>query len=155
MQTRRLLLGALAVALVSTACSSGGDNSVTTSAASAPSSASTSAPATTTAGGTSTSEETSVEDQAQAALLTPAEVGPGFTAGTWTASDPKQPTPCGTPSVDSTLPPQLQVGTVIGLASTQQALQEEISLYTAVEEATAAFQTGSAGRPWSAHRPQL
>lgn len=150
MHTRRLLLGALAVALVTTACSSGSDNSVTTSAApapsaSAPSSASTSAPATTTAGGTSTSEEPSVEDQAQAALLTPAEVGPGFTAGTWTASDPKQPTPCGTPSVDSTLPPQLQVGTVIGLASTQQALQEEIALYTAEEEATEAFQTGSTG----------
>jgi hypothetical protein len=172
MHTRRLLVAAMAVALVTAACSSGGDNSVTTSAAgsattasgsattaagsastasgSATSSASastrpaTSSPATTATGGSTTSE-VPIEDQAQAALLTPAEIGPGFTAGTWMASDPKQPTPCGTPSADATVPPQVQVGAVSGLARTNQALQQEIGLYNDEDEAGQAFQAGSAG----------
>jgi hypothetical protein len=159
MHTRRILLGTIAVALAAAGCSSGSDNSVTTTAAAATSAApattaangtsttartTTTGSATTTAGGTTT-EAATVEDQARAALLEPSEVGPGFTADTWKPSDPSQPTPCGTPSVDATLPPQVQVGTVMGLESTQQALQEEISVYTSAEEATQAFQTGSAG----------
>jgi hypothetical protein len=149
MRTRLLLLGTIAVALVAAGCSSGSDNSVSTTGAPATtaSPATTAASPATTAASTATTlgNDASVEDQAKAALLTAAEVGPGFTAGTWTANDPKQPTPCGTPSVDATVPAAVQVGAVIGMASTNQALQQEISVYNDEEEAMEAFTTGTAG----------
>lgn len=142
MRTRHLLLGTMAAALFAAGCSSGSDDSVTTSTAAA--GTTTAAPAT-TAGDTTTSGEASVEDQAEAALLTPDDVGPGFTAGQWTPSDPSEPAPCGTPSVDATVPASVQVGTVMGLASTDQALRQEISVYDDDEEADTAFTTGTTG----------
>jgi hypothetical protein len=142
MRTPLFWIGTVAVALVAAACSSGSDNAVTTTAVPP----TTAAPATTAAAtSTTASNEASVEELAQAALLTPAEVGQGFSAGTWTPSDPAVPSPCGTPSVDSTVPAGVQVGTVIGLASTDQALQEEISVYNDSEEATQAFGVGTTG----------
>jgi hypothetical protein len=139
MRTRPLLLATFAAALLAAGCSSGSDDSVTATVV-----ATTAAP-TTTAAAPTTSSEATIEDQATAALLTPAEVGPGFVADTWKPGDPSEPTPCGTPSVDATVPPAVQVGAVMGLASTNQALQEEISVYSGEEEADQAFTTGSTG----------
>jgi hypothetical protein len=148
MRTRPLILGTIAVALAAAGCSSGSDNSVTTTAAPATTvaaSTTSAASATTDSPATTLGNDASVEDQAKAALLTAEEVGPGFTAGTWTPNDPSQPTPCGTPSVDATVPAAVQVGAVTGLANTDQALQEEISVYNDEEEADQAFTIGTAG----------
>src|SRR5215470_1606313 len=102
MRTRFLLCGALAAGLLVAGC--GGDNSApTTTVAAATTTPATTAPTATTAGATTTAAMT-VEEHANAALLTPEEVGPGFAADTWTPNDPKQPTPCGTPSADATVP---------------------------------------------------
>jgi len=141
MRTRPLLLVALAAALLAAGFSSGGGD--TTATTTVP----TTAAPTTTVAATSTSAagEASIESQAGAALLTPSEVGPGFVADTWKPSDPAEPTPCGTPSVDATVPAGVQVGAVMGLASTNQALQEEISVYNDEEEVGQAFSTGTAG----------
>jgi hypothetical protein len=143
MPTRHFVFATVAAALFAAGCSSGSDDAVTTVTGTARST--TSAAPATAAPDTTTSGEASVEDQAQAALLTPDEVGPGFTAGDWTPGDPANPTPCGTPSVDATVPASVEVGTVVALATTSQALREEISVYDDEEEADTAFTTGTTG----------
>jgi hypothetical protein len=143
MRTRGLVLTTMAAALVAAGCSSGSGDAVTVATTAA--GTTTSAAPATTAGDTTTSSDASVEEQARAALLTPEEVGPGFTAGDWTPSDPADPAPCGTPSVDATVPASVEAGTVMALATTSQALREEISLYDDEEEADTAFTTGTTG----------
>jgi hypothetical protein len=144
MRSRHLLLGTVGAALLAAGCSSGGSSDSVTTAAAA---TTTAAPATTAVATTTSAagNEASIEDQAQAALLTPEEVGTGFVADTWKPGDPAEPTPCGTPSVDATIPAAVQVGAVMGLASTNQALQEEISVYTDEEEVDQAFGVGVTG----------
>jgi hypothetical protein len=168
MLTQSLLAVVGAVAMAVVGC--GGDNSssstttavVTTAAATT--AATTAAATTTTAARTTTSAAAttvattavrttttnpnsveSVTEKATQALLTAAEVGPGFVTDAYTPDAPSDPTPCGTPSAAATVPPAVHVGTVIAQPDTQQLLQEQIMVYTDATEAGEAFQAGSAG----------
>jgi hypothetical protein len=71
----------------------------------------------------------------QAALLAPADVGAGFTAGTWIPRDPSKPQPCGQVSIDRTYPPVLKVGAQILGPGGNSALNEDVASY--VDQATA------------------
>jgi hypothetical protein len=149
MRTRFPLVVVAAVALAA-ACGGGSGTSSPTTAtppASTPATTTVAATTTTVAGTTTTDVNSvvSVREKATAALLTAADLGAGFTDGKYTPSDPKTPTPCGSPSVDLTVPPAVKVGAVVGKPSTQQALEEEIAVYSGTDEADQAFQTGSAG----------
>jgi hypothetical protein len=119
------------------------DGVITSAAPAAPS-----APATTAAQGSTTTAANSVAsvtEKATKALLTPPEIGTGFVTADYDPGQPSDPTPCGTPSADASVPPGVKVGTVIAKADTQQALQQEIMVYTDPDEATGAFEAGSAG----------
>jgi hypothetical protein len=85
------------------------------------------------------------QEQLDAALLTPEEVGAGFVAGTYTDTD--DPPLCdenGTP-LDQQFPPQVQGGTEIEQSDGIAALQEEITIYESDEVAAQAFAAGAAG----------
>lgn len=85
------------------------------------------------------------QDQLNAALLTPEEVGTGFVAGNYThTEDPPLCDPNGTP-LDQQIPPQVQGGTEIDQSDGIAALQEEIAIYSSDEEAAQAFALGVAG----------
>lgn len=85
------------------------------------------------------------QEQVDAALLTPEEVGPDFLLGAYTdESSPPLCDPEGTP-VDEQVPPQVQGGTQIDHNSGDVAMQEEIAIYATEEEAAEAFGLATAG----------
>ncbi len=128
-------------ALVLTAC--GGDNSgtatTTAAAATAAAVATTAAAAGTIAATTNPNSVESVTEKATAALLAAGDVGAGFATDTFSPNDPNVPGVCGEPSIDASVPPGVHVGTVVMNATTQQALLEEVRVYTDEEEAMAAY----------------
>lgn len=122
---------------------------VTESAAPTSSAPTTSATASTTDGSVTPMDPTASSDvtqeQAEAALLTPEEVGTDFVLGAYTDSD--DPLPCdpgGTP-LDVQVPPGVTGGTQIEHSSGEAALIEEIAIYDSEEEAAQAFGIGTAG----------
>lgn len=85
------------------------------------------------------------QEQVDAALLTPEEVGADFVLGSYTDSD--DPPPCdasGTP-IDEAVPPAVQGGTEIDHSSGNAAMQEEISIYATESDAASAFTLGTSG----------
>jgi len=85
------------------------------------------------------------QEQVDAALLLPEEVGADFLLGTYSDSDdPPLCDPSGTP-IDEQVPPQVQGGTEIDHSSGNAALQEEISIYATEADAANAFAIGTAG----------
>lgn len=85
------------------------------------------------------------QEQLDAALLTPEEVGDGFVLGDYSDSDdPPVCDPSGSP-VDEQVPPQVQGGTAFDHSTVQASVQEEISIYASDAEAANAFALGSAG----------
>jgi hypothetical protein len=86
-----------------------------------------------------------VKELATKALLTPAEVGTGFTQGNYTPNDPNTPTACGSKSADAVVPPGVQVGTVIQNGTTNQAMLEEIAVYNDANQAGQAYTAGTNG----------
>jgi hypothetical protein len=114
--------GACAVLLVG-ACSSSKSSSSSSSSSAAEST--TAAPAPSGATGGSLSGLT--KDQAQALMLSPSDVGAGFTAGTF-STDNTQAQPCGQPNVNAQVPPKVDVG-VEADSGTSYAVQEEFSTY--------------------------
>ncbi len=85
------------------------------------------------------------QEQVEAALLTPEEVGPDFLLGAYT-DEPSPPLcdPEGTP-IDEQLPPQVQGGTQIDHNSGDVAMLEQIAVYATEEEAAEAFGLATAG----------
>ncbi|MDZ5620293.1 hypothetical protein [Nocardioides bizhenqiangii] len=156
MRTSRTAAVATVLALsLLTACGDGGDDSdssddpVTETVTEAPSET-TSAPT-----DASTTAETDVtpmdptgditQEQVDAALLTPEEVGPGFVAGTY--SDENSPPLCdpSSPPVEEVVPSQISSGTQIDHVDGNAAMQEEIVIYATEAEATEAFTVASDG----------
>lgn len=138
---RVLMLATAAVAVLSlgaAACSStssSSNDSTTTTVAS-----STSTSATPTTSTLLTSNE--VKAQVQAALLTAAELGPGFTELTVQVTD--NPTPCGTPDPDTVVKPAVQV-TMGAKSPGGVELQEQISVFDTAAAATDNFALAMAG----------
>jgi hypothetical protein len=82
----------------------------------------------------------------EAALLTPAEVGPGFTQGTW--SDTPSTLPCapkGSPPIDSQAPPEVKDGREIDHSTIPANLVEVISVYQDAATASRAFALDTQG----------
>lgn len=130
----------LTAAVGMSACSSSSkSSSKSTAATTAP----TVAP-TTTAASTATTVDPALEAAAKSSLLVPADVGTGFTAGTYTPKDPKQPQACGQPSIDSKYPPILKVGTEIDQAQSLQ-LNQDLVFYPDQATSDAALADGIAG----------
>jgi hypothetical protein len=154
---RQVAAAATLVALASTLAGCGGDDSkddasdkVTKTVTPSPSPTETA-----TTESTSPSDTTSAtpmdptgdvtQEQVDAALLTPEEVGADFVAGTYTDTDDPPPCdPSGTP-IDEAVPPQVQGGTEIDHTSGQLAMQEEISIYADDATAANAFTLGVSG----------
>lgn len=85
------------------------------------------------------------QEQLDAALLAPEEVGTDFTLGTYTdTDDPPLCDPTGTP-LDQQVPPQVQGGTEIDHSSGNAALLEEITIYPTEADAADAFTVGTSG----------
>ena len=85
------------------------------------------------------------QEQVNAALLVPEEVGADFVLGAYTDSDdPPLCDPSGAP-LDEQVPPQVQGGTEIDHSSGDAALQEEITIYATEADAANAFAIGTAG----------
>jgi len=85
------------------------------------------------------------QEQVDAALLVPEEVGADFVLGAYADSDdPPLCDPSGTP-LDEQVPPQVQGGTEIDHSTGNAALQEEITIYATEADAANAFAIGTAG----------
>ncbi len=85
------------------------------------------------------------QEQVEAALLTPEEVGADFTLGEYTDEDsPPLCDPDGAP-VDEQVPPQVQGGTQLDHVDGNIAMQEEIAIYATEAEAAEAFGLATAG----------
>lgn len=85
------------------------------------------------------------QDQLDAALLTPEEVGADFVAGSYADSDDPPPCdPSATP-LDQQVPPTVQGGVEIDHSSGQAAMQEEISIYGSDDDAANALTLGTNG----------
>ena len=85
------------------------------------------------------------QEQVEAALLTPEEVGADFALGAYTDEDtPPLCDPDGTP-LDVALPPQVQGGAQFDHSSGDIAMQEEIAVYATEAEAAEAFGLATAG----------
>ena len=108
-------------------------------AASAPAA---SAPATTV--DTTSDDAVKVLGLMKKSLLTPKEVGTGFTAADTPADNAATPTACGTKSVLALYPNVLRSGEVITSGETAQ-FQEQLSLFVDTETAQAAFKAQVAG----------
>jgi hypothetical protein len=129
--------------LLATACgdSSGGATTTTAKAATTTAEATT-----TTAAAETTTTGADVQAQAQAALLTAADLPAGFTDLEWT--DSNDPPPCaaaGTESVDDQLPPQLVVGSLAQNDAIPAVFLQEIRLYSSEAEAANSVGLGTAG----------
>ncbi len=86
-----------------------------------------------------------LETAARAALLTPAEIGPGFVDGGYQPGDQAAVTPCGTPGADSLVPPSVTVGAAAEQAEPSVTIQEEIRIYLDASQADEAFTAAVAG----------
>ncbi len=86
-----------------------------------------------------------VEELAQAALLTPTEVGTGFVAASHEMTDPPGPAPCGTPRADSVAPPDVEVGATAESADGNLAFVEEIRYFESPSQAEESFMAGVSG----------
>jgi len=144
MSSMRVIWAAVAAAVIAssaTGCSSSSKGRGTTGTAPATNSStsSTSASSSSAAGGLDATT-------AQARLLTPAEVGTGFTAGTYTPTTKPEPCdPAGTPPLDTRIPPQVAVGVEADNASPQAVFEEQITSYSDAATATRALATGEQG----------
>ena len=149
---RTVLLCTAAVAAVAvTACSSDStpgkpptsvsDTSTPTSTTAAPSTPTTPVSTAPSSGPTLPSES-----DIAAVLLTPPEVGTGFTAGTY--SNDTNPLPCaaaGSPSFDTQAPAAVKNGAEADNSSAQAQFSEEIRVYHDTAEADKAVATAKAG----------
>jgi hypothetical protein len=79
------------------------------------------------------------------ALLTPADLGPGWTIGEEPVPDASAPTPCGGPGVVAQFPDAVRVGTVLVGPEPGFLMQETLSVYADVDTAEAAFAANELG----------
>jgi hypothetical protein len=80
----------------------------------------------------------------QTLLLTPAEVGTGFTKQSFTP-DNTTPTSCGQENVNKSFPPDIDVGALAVNTSVQAQFEEEVGTYKDEATATKAFTAGLDG----------
>lgn len=115
----------------------------TTSAAGTPA---TSAATSASASATSSSGGVPTEDQANAALLTAADLGTGFSAGTYTKTNTSPPcAAAGSPSFRQATSPAVDAGATFDHATPEASLDEVIFVYPDAATAQAAFDTGKTG----------
>lgn len=122
----------IVAALVLVGCGGGGDSASGTT---------TTAPADTT-----TTSTGALEATAQSALLTAAEIGPGFVAGQYV--DNSGPLPCaaaGAVDPDITIPPAVKVGATAQDSANSLFFQETIRLYADDAEGTTAMTNAVSG----------
>ena len=114
-------------------------------------------PATTSASTPATSPASSsaplTNDQLAGALLTPTDLGTGFTKVPFTRN--KKPLPCapaGGPSFDAQAPTDLLAGTQLVDSAQSATVSEELRVYPDLAHATAALRIGTAGLSCAAGR---
>lgn len=161
MRTRHPFCAVVAVvALTATACGGDGDGddtdseaqrsttvdvSTTTTDEGPTTTAPASEPAPSTSAGEGFGDLEGLRTAAAAALLTAAEIGPGFVDGGYEPGDQADVTPCGTPGADTVIAPTITVGTQASQASPSANVVEEIRIYVDPAEADTAYTAGVAG----------
>jgi hypothetical protein len=95
--------------------------------------------------GSSGSSAVDPVDRLRAALLRPADVGPGWTSGVPPVPDPTTPAPCGGPGVVARFPDALRIGSSVDGPAPGFVVQEGLSVYGDVDTARAAFRASVAG----------
>jgi hypothetical protein len=93
--------------------------------------------------GASASDMEAAADGLRPFLLTPAEIGPGFTAGDEPKPDPAQPAICGGPGVVAQFPYAVRIGAAAERG--RGLVQETVSVYGDAGSAAAAYQASLAG----------
>ena len=125
----RRLLALLVVAPVALAgCTSSKSGSATTPTPTAPGTTASTPPASTPAS-TPAGSETVTPAEVRAALLTPAEVGPGFARARFQPSNDPLPCKPNDPPVETQIPSTLEQGTAIASNRVGAALGEDVHLY--------------------------
>jgi hypothetical protein len=84
-------------------------------------------------------------ERLRAALLGPADVGPGWAEGLPPVPDPSTPAPCGGPGTVARFPDALRVGSTVTGPVDGFIVQEALSVYGDADTAQAAFRAGVAG----------
>lgn len=134
----RVLITVLAVGVVAALSACGSDKDTPAPAATNP--ATSASPSPTSVAPTS---EDPTEDLKRA-LLTAADIGPGFVEGVWQPPDPNEPSPCGKPSASAQFPNAIRIGAEFAKGQDLR-LTQGINVFADTATAKAAYAAGVDG----------